>query len=50
MQIGRLYYLFKFYLFPLSDKLDPKIHVAAQKSLERIARLQAERAAIMWSS
>jgi hypothetical protein len=34
-------------VFPFSDKLDPKIRAAAQKSLERIAKLRAERAAII---
>jgi hypothetical protein len=35
--------------FPVSDKLDLKIHAAAQKSLQRVAKLQAEWATVNWS-
>jgi hypothetical protein len=34
----------------VSDKLDPKIHTAARKSLQRMAQLQAERAMMKWSA
>lgn len=32
--------------FAVSDKLDPKIHAAAQKSLQRVAKLRAEWATV----